>query len=74
MTRTLRVLVTALLAGLLALTGLSPAQARTSAELGTPVPQTHAHNDYEHARPCSTRSAMASSRSRQTSGWSTASC
>lgn len=51
MTRTLRVLVTALLAGLLALTGLSPAQARTSAELGTPVPQTHAHNDYEHARP-----------------------
>jgi len=36
--------------------------------------QAHAHNDYEHDRPCSMRWSMASPAWKRTCGWWTASC
>lgn len=52
----MRTFVRSLTAVLAAAAFLSPTAAtadatRTSAELGTPHPQAHAHNDYEHDRP-----------------------
>ncbi|WP_328531161.1 phosphatidylinositol-specific phospholipase C/glycerophosphodiester phosphodiesterase family protein [Nocardioides sp. NBC_00368] len=54
----MRTFVRSLTAVLAAAAFLSPAAAagttdstRTTAELGTPHPQAHAHNDYEHERP-----------------------
>ncbi|MGO4956701.1 phosphatidylinositol-specific phospholipase C/glycerophosphodiester phosphodiesterase family protein [Luteococcus sp. Sow4_B9] len=52
MPRKILALVTSLLAALLLATGITPAHAaKNPVDLGTPVPQTHAHNDYEHTRP-----------------------
>lgn len=52
MSRKILALFTSLLAALLLAAGLTPAHAKSApADLGAPVAQTHAHNDYEHTRP-----------------------